>query len=332
MGLPGGGRLKRYLITGGLGFIGAQLACRLVRDGNRVRVLDVGSRGHVRRLGTFVNDVEILMADVRDSAAVERATRSVDVVLHLAAVNGTAFFYSDPARVLDVAIRGTLNVLDSCRLNSVEQMILASSSEVYHQAATVPTGEQVPLVIPDVHNPRYSYSGGKIAAELLTIHCGAPCKALIVRPHNVYGPDMGLEHVIPQLIMKAYSAASSKGSRLLLQGDGSQTRAFMHIVDFVEAMMLLLAKGEHRGVYHVGTTDEVSVRDLASLVVKELGVDLELEFGSSPAGEPSRRCPDTAKLRLLGFAPAVALRDGLREVANWYLQNRELWPVHWRTK
>ncbi len=181
---------KWYLVTGGSGFIGAALVRRLVAQGERVRVLDNLSRGNQRRLGDVVDDVEFIEADIRDAAAVSRAAKGIDCVMHAAFVNGTQFFYTMPQLVLDVGIRGMLNVLDACLAHDVPELFVASSSEVYQTPPRIPTDETVPLSIPDPMNPRYSYAAGKITSEMLAINYARAHfeRMVIFRPHNVYGP------------------------------------------------------------------------------------------------------------------------------------------------
>ena len=145
---------KRYLVTGGTGFIGSALVKRLVREGNTVRVLDNNSRGTLSRLGEVPDAIEFVEADIRDIAAVTAAAKGMDSMIHLAYVNGTEVFYSKPELVLDIAVRGMLSVLDACRANDIGELVLASSSEVYQTPPTIPTAEDVPLIVPDVMNPR----------------------------------------------------------------------------------------------------------------------------------------------------------------------------------
>src|SRR6476619_6343833 len=192
--------MARILVTGGSGFIGSALVKTLVRDGHAVRVLDDNSRGASRRLAEVQSDVEFIGGDIRDAAAVHAAVRGVDEVHHVAFVNGTEFFYSAPELVLEVGVKGMVNVLDACRAANVRRLVLASSSEVYQTPLQVPTDESAPLVVPDPNNARYSYGGGKIISELMAINFGRRHfdRVIIFRPHNVYGPDMGNEHVIPQ--------------------------------------------------------------------------------------------------------------------------------------
>ena len=140
-----------------------------------------------------------------------RAVRGVDEVHHLAFVNGTEFFYSAPELVLDVGVKGMINVIDACRATASRNLVLASSSEVYQTPPQVPTDESAPLLVPDPPNPRYSYGGGKIISELMAINYGRKLfdRVLIFRPHNVYGPDMGFEHVIPQFALRLKQAGGA---------------------------------------------------------------------------------------------------------------------------
>ena len=145
-----------------------------------------------------------MSGDIRDAVSVKDAISGVDVVCHLAYINGTAFFYSKPELVLDVAIRDMLNMIDGCRAHGVRELIYASSSEVYQTPLIVPTDEKVALSVPDPLNPRYSYGGGKILGDLMAINYGRTGfdRVVIFRPHNVYGPQMGYEHVLQQFITR----------------------------------------------------------------------------------------------------------------------------------
>ena len=164
-----------------------------------MRVLDDNSRGAPRRLTEVERDIEFIAGDVRDATAVSEATRGMDEVMHLAYVNGTEFFYSKPKLVLEVGVKGAIHTLDAAIACGVREYYLMSSSEVYQSPQKVPTDETAPFVVPDPLKPRYSYAGGKIISELLAINYARECfdRMVIVRPHNVYGPDMGFEHVIP---------------------------------------------------------------------------------------------------------------------------------------
>ena len=322
---------KLYLVTGGTGFIGSALVRRLVQSGQRVRVLDNQSRGSAKRLNDVADQIEFVEADIRDPNVVERAVTGVDSVLHLAFINGTEFFYTRPALVLEVGVKGMLNVLDACLKHNVSELIVASSSEVYQTPSVVPTPESVPLSVPDPLNPRYSYGGGKIISELLALNYGRTMfeRVVIFRPHNVYGPDMGWEHVLPQFIvrMRQLIETSQEGPLpFKIQGSGQETRAFVYIDDFIDGLMLLVERGEHLNIYHIGTQEEVSINRVAELVGNYFGRKVNVLTGELAVGGTVRRCPDIGKLAGLGYQPRFTLEQGLQPTALWYSENYRLAP------
>ncbi len=324
--------MSSILVTGGSGFIGSALVKALVRDGHAVRVLDDNSRGAPRRLKQVEGDIEFISGDIRDAAAVARAVRGMDEVHHLAFVNGTEFFYSAPDLVLDVGVKGMINVIDACRSEGVRSLVLASSSEVYQTPPQVPTDERAPLIVPDPTNPRYSYGGGKIISELMALNYGRKFfdRVLIFRPHNVYGPDMGWEHVVPQFARRLRAIAAQRPEGILpfeLQGDGRQTRSFCHVDDLVAGVLAMRAKGEHLNIYHIGTTEEITIAELATRIATLAGRQIELIHRPAPEGGTERRCPDIGKLEKLGYRPRVTLAQGLPPTVDWYWAHEDLAPT-----
>jgi len=322
---------SKILVTGGSGFIGAGLVKALVAAGASVRVLDDNSRGSARRLKDVENDIEFIAGDVRDAAAVAAAAKGMDEVHHLAFVNGTEFFYQSPDLVLDVGVRGMLNVIDACRRQKVGTLVLASSSEVYQTPPTIPTAEDAPLVVPDVLNPRYSYGAGKLISEVLAINFGRKYfeRVLIFRPHNVYGPDMGFEHVVPQFALRIHALGKRQPAgrlRFEIQGTGAETRSFCFIDDLVAGVMVMRDKGAHLGIYHIGTGEETTIAELARRIAAIAGREIELIPGQLQAGGTMRRCPDISKLTRLGYKPRVPLEQGLRPTLDWYWSNAQLAP------
>jgi len=252
----------------------------------------------------------------------DAAMRGIEEVHHLAFVNGTATFYSAPERVLDVGVKGIVNVIDCCRRRGIGHLVLASSSEVYQSPPRVPTDESAPLVIPDPFNPRLSYAAGKIISEMMVINHGRKHfeRVLIFRPHNVYGPDMGLDHVIPQFAMQLKQTASAGGAAgFPIQGSGEETRSFCHVDDLVAGVMVMRERGEHLGIYHIGTAEEVTIADLARRMAAIAGREIVIEPSAVLAGSTPRRCPDISKLRALGYEPRVLLDEGLPPTIKWYL-------------
>jgi nucleoside-diphosphate-sugar epimerase len=323
---------RRVLVTGGSGFIGSALVKALVRHGDAVRVFDDNSRGALRRLREVEGEVEFVFGDIRDPGAVDAALRGIDEVHHLAFVNGTATFYSAPDLVLDVGVKGIVNVIDGCRHWNVGRLILASSSEVYQSPPQVPTDERVPLVVPDPLNPRLSYGAGKIISEMMAINFGRRHfeRVLIFRPHNVYGPDMGFDHVIPQFALRLKRTLDAHASGTLafpIQGSGEETRSFCHVDDLVQGVMVMREKGEHLNIYHVGTTEEVSIADLARRMAAIAGREIALRPSAVLAGSTPRRCPDISKLAALGYAPRVPLDEGLPPTLKWYWDHEDMAPA-----
>jgi UDP-glucose 4-epimerase len=317
----------RVVVTGGGGFIGAYLVRRLVRDGWDVTVVDTMVRGNAGRLAEIGDDIALFTCDVRDQGALEKAFAGAEVVMHLAAINGTENFYKRPELVLDVGLRGALAVVNAGRNAGVRDLVVASSAEVYQTASVVPTPESVPLMLPDSLNPRYSYGGSKIATELIAFDYAQDHyrQVQVFRPHNVYGPDMGYKHVIPQFIAKAAAARdTTSGGRapFQIQGDGSETRAFCYVDDVVDGVLTMYQNGGHREIFHIGNDEEVSIRDLAIRVAKVVGAEVQICPTEAAAGGTQRRCPDISKMRRLGYCPAVSLDDGLKPTAAWYLQHR----------
>lgn len=321
--------MARILVTGGSGFIGSALVKALVHGGHAVRVLDDNSRGAPRRLKDVAGDIDFIGGDIRNASVVARAVRGMDEVHHLAFVNGTEYFYSAPELVLDVGVKGMINVIDACRSENVGSLVLASSSEVYQTPPHVPTDESAPLVVPDPTNPRYSYGGGKIISELMALNYGRKFfdRVLIFRPHNVYGPDMGWEHVVPQFARRVKDVAARHPAGKLpfeIQGNGLQTRSFCHVDDLVAGVQVMRDRGEHLGIYHIGTTEETTIAMLAMQVAACAGREIDLIARPAPAGGTQRRCPDINKLASLGYAPQISLAQGLPSTVGWYWANEDL--------
>lgn len=315
--------MKNVAVTGAGGFIGAYLTRRLVQDGHNVVAIDNFARGQESRLAGLAGHVSLMNADVRDTAAMEKAFVGIDAVFHLAAINGTENFYTQPRLVLDVGVRGALAVSEACIASGVSDLVIASSAEVYQTPSIVPTPEDIDMVIPNSLNPRYSYGGSKLISELIAFnYCRDKLeKVQVFRPHNIYGPDMGWKHVVPQLILKCQSSVRENVPHIQLQGDGSETRAFCYVDDAVDGILTMWTNGSSMNVYHIGSMEEVRIKTLAELVVSSVGAELELLTGEPVEGGTPRRCPDISKMKSIGYMPKVSLSDGVSRAVEWYMSN-----------
>ncbi len=304
---------KHYLITGGLGFIGSAISNLLIAKGSKVTIFDNLSRGKRKRVLSNNSRVKFINGDIRNFKEVKKSLKNINVVIHLAYVNGTKYFYTRPTEVLDIAVKGIVNIIDGCKERKIKELYLASSSEVYQTPNKIPTDENESLKVPNVYNPRYSYGGGKILTELMGINYGRKFfkKLIIFRPHNVYGPDMGNEHVVPELINRFKNL---KSKYFKIQGSGNETRSFIHINDFIQAFDILLKKGKHLEIYNIGTSEKISIKKLAFLIANLFNKKIKLQTNNLFEGSTKNRLPDIKKIKTLGFKQKIRLKKGLENL------------------
>ncbi|WP_089156353.1 NAD-dependent epimerase/dehydratase family protein [Micromonospora sp. NBS 11-29] len=317
----------RALLLGGAGFIGLHLARRLVADGHRVTIVDDFSRGRDDAdLDRLRGDpaVRVVSADLTDAAAWAALPRGWDQIYLLAAVVGVRNVEQDPARVVRVNTLTALHLLDWVAPG--ERVFFASTSEVYAGGVTagvvpVPTDETVPTMISDVAAPRFAYAVSKLLGEAAFLHTARArgFETVVGRFHNVYGPRMGADHVIPEMSLRAV-----RGVDPFPVPGADQYRAFCHVHDAVEAMLRLMATPAADGqIVHIGNDrEETNIGDLAKLVLRVAGVSPAIEARSAPAGSVARRCPDLSRLReLTGYEPTVSLEEGVRTTFAWYREH-----------
>jgi dTDP-glucose 4,6-dehydratase/UDP-glucose 4-epimerase len=312
----------KALVTGGAGFVGSSLTEALVAEGHDVTVFDNMSRGTPDRLDGVIDEISCVEGDIRSEAELASAADGSDVIFHLAAVNGTKNFYDRPLGVLDVNVTGVKNVVDLAREEEIDRLIFASSSEVYGFPREFPTPETHPLQIMDSGNPRYSYAGSKILGEQYVVH-GAndgEFEYSIVRPHNLYGPDMGYDHVIPEFIERLVEEEA-----FTIYGDGTQTRSFCYITDAIEAITAVAtAPSAANEVYNIGTQDEITINELAEYLFDIAGEHPDVEHIESKelSGSPPRRQPDVSKAKAdLDYTPEVPIEEGLRKTFDAYCRD-----------
>ncbi len=314
---------NKILITGGTGFLGRNLVKRLSEDKNNlITILDNNSRSSavVEKIQNKYKNVKYIEGSILDYKIVNNACKNIDTIFHLAYINGTKFFYTIPDKIFEVAVYGMINLIESAKNKDIKNFILASSSEVYQQPEIIPTPEEVDLKIPDILNPRYSYGGGKIFCELLLFYYGKKYfkRSMIFRPHNVYGPNMGNEHVIPELIKKIDIAKKRKSKFITLEGKGNETRSFIFIDDFIDALELIYKKGKNLNIYNIGTQDEVSIKYLLNLIQKKMFSNHKIKNIPIKKGGTLKRCPDIKKIKKLGFKRSFKLSYGLDQTIDWY--------------
>lgn len=319
----------RILITGSAGFLGFALAShysalpqhQLFCVDNHLR----GADDHAYKALRCRSNVTHLGLDLTDARQVAELPRDIDMVFHFAALNGTQNFYSQPFEVLKHTSLPAIHLIEHYRKSAIRRLIYASSSEVYASTvsrfgAAVPTGEDVALAIEDIANPRWSYAVAKIHGEAAVIHgCHAAGMGWsIIRYHNVYGPRMGDKHVIPDFLARA------RKGKFELHG-AANTRAFIYVDDAVAATARIAASESCANqILNVGSDREVSMQQLAKLMMEIMGLRGDIVVHAAPAGSVARRVPDLSKLRgLVGFSEAWTLEAGLRQTIASYLSTGE---------
>ena len=304
---------KTFLVTGGTGFIGSNICQLLVNANHSVKIFDNNSRGSISKIKKIKRKIKFIKGDIRNKESLKRAVKNTDAVIHLAYINGTKYFYSNPVLILDIAIKGILNIIEACIKNRVKELYLASSSEVYQTPQKIPTDELEPLKIPDIFNPRYSYGGGKILTELMGVHYGKKYfkKLIIFRPHNVYGPDMGTDHVIPEFIKRFKTL---KRKKFKIQGTGNEIRSFIYIEDFIDAFKLILKRGKHLNIYNIGTSEKIKIKELAFRLSRIFKKKIILKKTPLARGGTKVRIPDINKIKKLGFKSKFSLDKGLKKI------------------
>ena len=324
--------MRKVLILGGTGFIGLTLAKLLVQEGPPTEVVLVDNFSRGRRdaeVGAFLQahpECGLLEADLSKPEGFESFEgKTYDEVYLLAAVVGVKYTQENPAAVVAINSRIVLNALDWARKNGVGRLLFASTSEVYAGGVElglipVPTPETVPLVFANIRNSRFSYAASKLLGEAAVFGYaqayGLP--VMVVRFHNVYGPRMGYEHVIPELSLRAIR----KEDPFRVYGI-EQTRAFCFVTDAVRGLLTAMRCGKDGEIYNIGNDqEEIRIGDLAELILRFAHHSSRIQPASPPAGSVARRCPDLAKLRALGYTPKTTLVDGLRITLDWYRDNQ----------
>ena len=326
--------MRRIIVTGGSGFIGYHLAADLALDvKNEVTIIDNHARGTADEMFNELisrDNVIFLKEDLTSKNFYAKLGGRYDEIYHLAAINGTKNFYNRPYEVLRVGILSLMNLLEWCNEENCGSFLFSSSSEAYagavnnflnYRADYIPSAENIPLVIDDVMNPRWSYGGSKISGELLTINYCRTFKVpfKIVRYHNVYGVRMGYDHVLPEFFKRIYD----KVNPFPIYG-GNETRAFCAVEDAVKATESVMRSEKCNGeIIHIGNSSrEIKIIDLLKLVFDIADYHPQIEIYPAPEGCVMRRCPNTDKLfNLTGFKAEMTLESSLPKMFEWYQKN-----------
>jgi UDP-glucose 4-epimerase len=300
------------MVTGGAGFVGATLVRRLVASGYRVRVLDNLSTGDAAHLAGV--DAELVKGDIRDAAALDDALGGMGAVIHLAAAGSVIGSVQDPVTNFEVNALGTFRVLDAARRAGIERVVLASTGGALIGDATPPVDER------SLPKPISPYGASKLAGEGYA-HAFAKTygvRTVAIRFGNVYGPWCARKRGV----LNVFFESIHDGVPLVIYGDGSSSRDYVHVDDISSALTLALENEDVPGgtVLHAASGVETTVRDLADLCRQAAGVpDHPIEYRPRRPGEVGRNFAsyDLAN-RVLGYAPSVTREAGIPRTWAWF--------------
>jgi UDP-glucose 4-epimerase len=314
--------VKHVLVTGGAGFIGSHLAEKLLAAGCSVTVIDDLSTGSIRNLDECRKspDFSYQVASIMNASIMAELIDRADEIYHLAAAVGVRLIVEKPVHTIETNIRGTEIVLElAARKN--RKVLVTSSSEVYGKSSKTPFAENDDLVLGNTQRPRWSYACSKAIDEFLALAYYRQQKlpAVIVRLFNTVGPRQTGQYgmVIPRFVAQALA-----GEPLTVYGDGSQSRAFCYVGDVVDALLGLMANPAASGqVFNVGNDQEITIRELAELVIRKTGSGGGMRFVPFEEAydenfeDLARRVPDLARLRkTIEFEPKLNIEQIVERV------------------
>lgn len=310
----------RALVTGGAGFIGSHLTERLLKDGNKVAVIDNLSTGSLENMDSFKNhvDFEFVEDDIRNTELMEPLVEQSDVIFHLAAAVGVRLIAEDPVHTIETNIGGTEIVLNIANKFG-RKTLIASSSEVYGKSEAVPFHEDDDIVLGSTCLSRWSYACTKAVDEFLGLafHQQYGLEVVIARFFNTIGPRQTGRYgmVVPRFVRTAL-----EGQTLQIYGTGKQTRCFCYVADLVEAVIGLMNYRQAAGkVYNIGSNQEITIEGLADKIIQMTGskskkefVPYEVAYGRAME-DMMRRIPSIERVKkTIGWEPKTSLTETLQ--------------------
>ena len=314
--------MARWLVTGGVGFIGSHLTNTLLSRGDHVRIVDDFSdapypsalkrKNEVDLRRRFPETCEIVEGCVTERALAVDAMKGVDGVVHLAGLAGVRPSFADPAHYARVNVEGTANLVDAAERAGIERFCFASSSSVYGNATPLPAQEESPAIVPE--SP---YAASKRSAELVLSSMARKATKMRIaslRFFTVYGPRQR-----PEMAITLFLRSILAGKPITVFGDGSMKRDFTHVEDIVRGILLAMEKTPvgHRP-YNLGSGAPITLKGLVEAMGRAAGTEPIVQHAPVPLGDVDATFADISRAREeLGWQPRIKLEDGLAGVVAW---------------
>ncbi|MFH1787849.1 MAG: SDR family oxidoreductase [Candidatus Altiarchaeota archaeon] len=305
------------LVTGGAGFIGSNIAARLVSDGFEVKVIDNLATGRAENIAALEDKIEFIKGSILDDKSLAKAVKDVEYMLHEAAIPSVPRSVADPLRSHEANATGTLKVLRAAKDAGVRRVVYASSSSVYGDTPTLPKREDMK---PDPLSP---YAVSKLCGEY---YCRVFSKVydletVSLRYFNVFGPRQDPTSQYAAVVPK-FITALSKGEAPTIFGDGEQSRDFTFVENVVDANLAALKVGKTSGeVVNVACGERTTVNELVRLLADIIGVDVSPSYMDARKGDVKHSLADiSAAGELLGYKPSLGIADGLAKTCDWFLK------------
>ena len=312
-------KLKNIIITGGAGFIGSNLAKKFLSEGTeKILIIDDLSTGNKNNL-IGLDNIEIIESRIEDIKNLDDLFADYDFCFHLAAGVGVQYIMENVSKALLTNIEATHIIIEACKANNIP-MLITSTSEVYGTSSEEIWTEETKSLIGPPTKLRWSYAASKLIDEFLVLSefNDNNLNPIIVRLFNIIGPnqlsDFGM--VVPKFI-----EAALDGRDLIIHGNGNQTRSFTWVDDVIEYFYLLSNKKLYGEIFNIGQTEEISIKNLAELVIKLTNSNSKIEYKSheevygSKFEDPMRRTPSIDKIiSATGYEPSMLIPDMIKEI------------------
>ena len=318
-------KLKKVVITGGAGFIGSNLIKKLIENGTeKILIIDDFSTGKIENVTNFLENEKISLIDkrVEDCDDLNLLLDGYDFCFHLAAGVGVQYIMDNVSKALLTNIEGTHKIIESCKVNNVP-LLLTSTSEVYGVSNDPIWTEESKSLIGPPTKLRWSYAASKLIDEFLALseHNDGNLNPIIVRLFNIIGPNQLSEFgmVVPKFI-----EAALNNEPIIIHGEGNQTRSFTWVGDVVNYFYLLAQKGLYGEIFNIGQTEEISIKNLAEMIIEETNSKSEVIYKSHKEiygdkfEDPMRRTPSIEKIiNATGYEPTMTIPDMIKEIINY---------------